>query len=37
MTYDTIEHHISDHVATVTLNRADQLNTLTPHMVEELE
>lgn len=35
-TYDTIEFEIADHVATITLNRPDQLNSFTEQMCEEI-
>ncbi|WEV77454.1 crotonase/enoyl-CoA hydratase family protein [Janibacter cremeus] len=37
MTYTTIRHDLDDGVLTVTLDRADQLNSFTPTMADELE
>ncbi len=37
MTFEQIEVHIQDGVATVTLNRPDRLNAWTPHMGKELK
>jgi enoyl-CoA hydratase/carnithine racemase len=34
--YDTILYEVADRTATITLNRPDQLNALSPHMVGEL-
>lgn len=34
--YDTIEFQVADHVATITLNRPDQLNSFTEAMASEL-
>jgi enoyl-CoA hydratase/carnithine racemase len=36
MSFDTIEYVVSGHTATITLNRPDALNALSPHMVTEL-
>lgn len=36
MTYEAIEFSVADHVATVTLNRPDQLNSFTQTMCEEM-
>ena len=36
MDYDTILYEVADRTATITLNRPDQLNALSPHMVGEL-
>ena len=36
MAYETIEFEVSDHVATITLNRPDQLNSFTRTMTEEM-
>ncbi|BBZ00003.1 enoyl-CoA hydratase/isomerase family protein [Mycolicibacterium fallax] len=34
--YDTIGYDVTDHTATITLNRPQALNALSPHMIEEL-
>jgi enoyl-CoA hydratase/carnithine racemase len=36
MTFETITYEVSDRVATITFDRPDQLNALSPAMVEEL-
>ena len=36
MSYDTIRSSTSGPIATITLDRPDQLNAWTPHMAEEL-
>ncbi len=36
MSYETILYDVADHVATVTLNRAEKLNAYTPEMGEEI-
>jgi len=35
-TFDTIEYEVRGHTATITLNRPEALNALSPHMVTEL-
>src|SRR4051812_36478289 len=35
-TYEQIEYAVADNVATITLNRPDQLNAFTPQMMREL-
>jgi enoyl-CoA hydratase/carnithine racemase len=34
--FDTIKYEVARHTATVTLNRPDALNALSPHMITEL-
>jgi enoyl-CoA hydratase/carnithine racemase len=36
MTFDTITYEVDRHKATITLNRPDALNALSPHMITEL-
>ena len=36
MNYDTILYEVDDRIATITFNRPDQLNALSPHMIGEL-
>ena len=36
MTYETIEFDVTENVATITLNRPDQLNSFTKTMAEEM-
>ncbi|WP_068166785.1 enoyl-CoA hydratase/isomerase family protein [Rhodococcus phenolicus] len=36
MPFDTIEYEVDGHTATLTLNRPDALNALSPHMITEL-
>lgn len=35
-TFDTIDYDVRGHTATITLNRPEALNALSPHMVTEL-
>ena len=37
MAYETLLYSVADHVATITFNRPDQLNTIVPPMPDELE
>ena len=34
--YDTIKYEVDGHTATITMNRPDALNALSPHMITEL-
>jgi len=36
MPFDTIDYQVAGHTATITLNRPDALNALSPHMITEL-
>lgn len=36
MDHDTIRYEVDDRIATITLDRPDQLNALSPAMVREL-
>ncbi|NDZ95884.1 enoyl-CoA hydratase/isomerase family protein [Streptomyces sp. SID6673] len=36
MSFDTIKYEVNGHTATITLNRPDALNALSPHMITEL-
>ena len=35
-TFDTIKYEVDGHTATITLNRPEALNALSPHMITEL-
>jgi enoyl-CoA hydratase len=37
MTFETLTYDVADHVATITLNRPERLNTIVPPMPDELE
>jgi enoyl-CoA hydratase len=37
MSFETLTYDVADHVATITLNRPDRLNTIVPPMPDELE